>query len=36
MGADETASATRWHNPEPVIKEKHLKVQWHQTFEEML
>lgn len=22
MGADETASATRWHNLEPMIKEK--------------
>lgn len=36
MGADETANATRWYNLKPVIKEKHLKVQWNQMLEEML
>lgn len=34
--ADETASATRWYNLKPVIKEKYLKVQRNLTFEEML
>lgn len=32
--ADETASATRRHDLKAVIKEKHLKDQWNQRFEE--
>lgn len=35
MCADETASATRRYDLKAVLKEKHLKDQWNQRFEEM-